>query len=118
MTWYSLDKINKEIAFDIVHKLEGKKRTTFLKTLDRNVRLTSVWSLEELTMIIYKEGFYVTFEGCRCKFSVFAYDRDGEFEIAERKPNDSKLHPLYITSGHTGESDFNDFLAEWVDRED
>ena len=118
MTSYPLDKNNKEIAFEIVHKLEGKKRTSFLKTLDRNDWLTSVWILEGLTMIIYKEGFYVTFTGTRCKFSVFAYDRDGEFEIAERKPHDSKLHPLYITDGHTDESDFRDFLAEWVARED
>ncbi len=117
MTSYPLDKINKEIAFEIVKKLDGKKRTSFLKALDRNDWLTSVWILEELTMIIYKEGFYITFTGTRCKFSVFAYDRDGEFEIAERKPHDSKLHPLYRTDGHTDEGDFKDFLAEWVDRE-
>lgn len=118
MTRYPMDENNKRIAFEIVNKLEGKKRTSFLKALDRNDWLTSVWILETLSMIIYKEGFYVTFEGTRCKFSVFAYDRDGEFEIAERKPHDSKLHPLYIADGHTDESDFRDYLAEWVDRED
>lgn len=118
MTSYPLDKINKEIAFDIVDKLEGKKRISFLKALDRNDWLTSVWTLDTITMIIYKEGFYVTFEGTRCKFSVFAYDRDGEFEIAERKPHDSKLHPLYTTYGHTDEDDYRKYLTEWVDRAD
>jgi hypothetical protein len=118
MTNYPLDNINKEIAFDIVDKLEGKKRISFLKALDRNDWLTSVWTLDTLTMVIYKEGFYVTFEGTRCKFSVFAYDRDGEFEIAERKPHDSKLHPLYTTYGHTDEDDYRKFLTEWVNRED
>lgn len=118
MTNYPLDNINKEIAFDIVDKLEGKKRTSFLKALDRNDWLTSVWTLDTITMVIYKEGFYVTFEGTRCKFSVFAYDRDGEFEIAERKPHDSKLHPLYTAYGHTDEDDYRKYLTEWVNRED
>lgn len=90
--------INNEMALEIILALKGKKFERLVATLDRNNYLTSCWDLSSGEMVVYKEGFYLTLEGTRCKFSVFAWDRDGEMEIADRKPVEGKLHRLYSES--------------------
>lgn len=61
-------------------------------------------------MTIYKEGFYIELEGCRSKFAVFAWDRDGSFEIAERKPDENKLSKLYVDNFKTDAFNFKEIV--------
>lgn len=86
--------INHEIAIDMINRMPDEKKNVLRKALDRNLILTSSRNLENGTMTVYKEGFYLTLEGTRCSFSVFAYDRDGEFEFT-RKPREDKLNKIY-----------------------
>lgn len=101
--------INKIIALEILHKLPENKLNVLRKALVRNYILTSSYDLEHGTLTIYKEGYYLEINGTRVKFSVFAYDNDGELIIAERKPHNSKLSKLYDDYMHFDESDF-DFI--------
>lgn len=94
MTNYSAE-VNNEIAMEMVSKLTGKKLMTLHKACERNMILTSTYGMGFAEMDVYKEGFYLTITGTRCKFSVYAEDRDGELVILDRKPNESKLHKLY-----------------------
>ena len=103
--------VNKEITLDILASLPEGKKQTLEKALDRNLCLTSSRNLEDGTLKIYKEGFYVRLEGTRCSFSAFAYDRDGKFEIAARKPRDGKLSFLYEQHLKFSEDDFRE-IAE------
>lgn len=98
--------INKEIALEILKKLPHGKKETLKRALMRNYILTSSYLLEHCNMAIYKEGFYLYFTGCRCNFRVFAYDNDGELNIASRKPNENKLNFLYADRLKFSESDF------------
>lgn len=104
-----MEKVNREIALAILDILPENKLNTLKKALDRNEILTSSYDLEEGELTIYKEGYYLELTGTRVKFSVFAYDNDGELVIADRKPHDSKLHKLYYDYGHFDESDFRKF---------
>lgn len=101
--------VNKEIIFDILHKLPENKMEVLKRALERNFTLTSSYILEHGNIRVYKEGYYTTLEGTRCSFSVFAYDRDGEIEISQRKPRENKLNFIYEESLHFSESDFRDF---------
>lgn len=103
--------INKEIVLDMLKKLPDKKLSALQNALERNQWLTSVKNLESCELIVYKEGFYLTLNGTRCSFSVFAYDNDGELSIQDKKPHDSKLHVLYRDYFHMNENDF-DFIKE------
>lgn len=86
---------NEEIALEMLKKLPEKKRATLVKAMERNFILTSEYYLSCGHMTVYKEGFYLELEGCRCKFAVYAKDNDGELEIMERKPNESKLNKIW-----------------------
>ena len=98
--------IGKEITMEMLSKLNGSKKDALIKALERNNSLTSTYGLSSCDMVIYKEGWYITLTGTRCSFSLFAYDRDGEIEIANRKPNESKLNKIYDTWFSMDESDF------------
>ena len=101
--------VNKEIIVEILSKLPENKKNTLKKALTRNEILTSSYVLEDAILTIYKEGFYVELDGTRTKFSVFAYDNDGELVIADRKPHKTKLHKLYDEFEKIDESDFMKF---------
>lgn len=104
--------INKEISLEILTNLPSKKKEVLVKALDRNFILTSSYVLEGGILAIYKEGFYLILDGTRVGFSVFAYDNDGDLIIADRKPNDSKLHHLYDDCLNFDESDFFKLIFE------
>ena len=87
--------VNKEIALEILKKLPENKKAVLEKALYRNFLLTSSYNLEFCDVTVYKEGWYLQFLGARCNFSVFAFDNDGEYIIADRKPAENKLHKLY-----------------------
>lgn len=102
-------KINKEIALEMLSQLPVNKINTLKNALNRNLILTSTYSLGQGALTIYKEGFYLTLDGTRARFSVFAFDNDGELVIAERKPHETKLHKLYEDWLKFDESDFGEF---------
>nr|DAG75260.1 MAG TPA: hypothetical protein [Caudoviricetes sp.] len=77
-----------------------------MKALERNNSLTSTYSLSNCDMTIYKEGWFIKLTGTRCSFTLFAYDNDGEIELANRKPVESKLNKIYDTWFKMNESDF------------
>ena len=105
--------ISEEITLDTIKALRGKKLERLLATLDRNSALTSTWDLVHGEVNVYKEGWYITLTGTRCGFSVFAWDRDGDIEIADRKPHDNKLHFLYTDSLHFGRCEIKQ-TAGWL----
>ena len=78
----------------ILDEMPENKKRVLLNALERNFELTSSWILEHGTLICYKEGWYITLQGTRCTFSVWADDNDGEL-IFHRKPNENKLHKLW-----------------------
>ena len=105
----SVRSINHEIATQIMLQLPDEKKATLEKAINRNFWLTSAAVLENGTIKVYKEGWYIQLFGCRSSFSVFAYDRDGEFEIA-RKPKENKLNFLYEQAIWFQERDYEKFI--------
>ena len=93
-------KVNKEIAKEIIKKVieDNKRKTTLENALDRNFMLTSSYNLEDLTLEIYKQGFYLILKGARCYYKVFAKDNDGKLELV-RKPK--KLDFIYSENDKT-----------------
>ena len=70
------------------------KQMSFARASYRNCYLTSEYTLRNAHLTVYKEGWYIEFEGCRSRFAAFAADNDGEF-VWKKKPVDSKLHKLW-----------------------
>ena len=93
-------EVNKDIAREIIKLVmeDNKRKITLEKALDRNFILTSSYNLEELTLEIYKEGFYLILEGTRCSYKVFARDNDGKLELI-RKPR--VLNKIYSENEKT-----------------
>ena len=89
-----MKQINKEIAREMLDRLSDQKKKALDAALRRNAILTSDYGLENATLTVYKEGFYLVLEGCRSRFAVWYFDRDGEL-IEGRKPNENKLHKFY-----------------------
>lgn len=87
-----MENVNKEIAREIIKLVmeDNKRKNNLKKALDRNFILTSSYNLEDLTLEIYKEGFYLILEGVRCSYKVFARDDDGKLELI-RKPRELNL---------------------------
>jgi len=99
------NNINYEIALDMINGMPEEKKKALRKSLERNWILTSSYIMESGYMVIYKEGFYLILNGTRCSFSVFAYDKDGEFEFA-RKPHENRLNKIYDDYLKFSEDDF------------
>lgn len=89
-----MKQINKEIAREMLDRLSDQKKKVLDAALRRNAILTSDYGLENATLNVYKEGFYLVLEGCRSRFAVWYADNDGEL-IEGRKPQENKLHKLY-----------------------
>lgn len=89
--------VAKETIKMMFQAMPEEKKEQFRKACSRNMILTSWYGLEHWMLRVYKEGFLVTAEGCRCKFSAWAFDHDGEL-VFGRKPSEDKLHELWGTS--------------------
>lgn len=90
--------INKALAKEMLNKMSQVKRTAYHNAVRRNLILTSSYDLEDVTMTVYKEGWYLVLEGCRSKFAIWYNDEDGEL-VEGRKPVERKLHKLYTDFG-------------------
>lgn len=97
--------INYEIAMDMLKEMPESKKETLKKALYRNWLLTSTYIMESGTLTIYKEGFWLTLNGTRCSFSVFAFDDDGVFRFS-RKPYEKSLNKIYDDDLRFSEGDF------------
>ena len=102
--WTTKNSINYEIAMDMLNNMPETKKQTLRKTLERNLYLTSSYSMDSGAMTIYKEGFLLKLNGTRCNFTVFAFD-DGEL-VLSRKPIEKKLNKIYDDSLKFSESDY------------
>ena len=80
-----------EMMFDAMPE---SKKEVFRKACYRAALLTSYYGLGFSTLSIYKEGYYLTMEGCRSSFAVFVKDDDAELSVV-RKPKDDKLSYLW-----------------------
>lgn len=98
----------KEFALDILRQMPTEKKALLKKCLERNCILTSSYIMESGEITVYKEGWYIVLNGTRCKFSVWAYDNDGEF-VFGRKPIEAKLHKIYSEFLKFSESEFKEF---------
>ena len=98
----SMFKNNKDLVQEIIEmvKKDEKRNKALENAIDRNGILTSDYTLPFLTIKVYHEGFYLIFEGCRCKYSIFAEDNDSYLKL-KRKPNENKLHLIYECNGDT-----------------
>ena len=105
------ENCNISIIKDMINNLPEVKKITLSKALDRNEILTTVRTLSNQTLVVYKEGWYLKLEGTRSKFSVWAWDNDGEFVI-DRKPNENKLSPLFEIH-EVNNSKLDDFFEDF-----
>lgn len=102
----NMEKVNIEIVKEILKTMPQTKKEQLKKALIRNFNLTSSYNLEDCTLTIYKEGFYLELNGARSSFKVFAKDDDGKLIITRKPQNISKL---YFETKKMNESDFIKF---------
>lgn len=104
----TIRQINEEITMDIINQMPDNKKQALKNALIRNSLLTSYYGLSLGYITVYKEGWLVQFDGCRCSFSVWAGDNDGEYTFG-RKPVESKLHKLYVMPLYDTDKYFENF---------
>ena len=86
-------ELNREFTKDILRAMPEDKKKVLVNALDRNCILTSYWGLDNQSVEVYKEGWYIKMEGCRSSFTMWVGDNDGEFVFGNRKPRKlSYLH--------------------------
>lgn len=100
-----MNKINYEIAREMLRNLPEYKKEQLEKRRDRQFKLTSDSVLHDVELIIYKEGFELICSGCRTQFTCYFKDNDGVLEFQKRRPNRNKLTLLY----EEGEYVYDDF---------
>ena len=89
----STRKFNKTFTMDMLRAMPEEKNKVLINALTRNDILTSFWGLGNQVVEVYKEGWYINMEGCRCSFAMWVEDNDGEFVFGKRKPKN--IHLLY-----------------------
>ncbi len=89
-----------EMIRDIINGMPEGKKEQLRSTLERNYLLTTCYDLPMVEIRTYIEGWQVILSGTKCRFSIWAFDRDGEFEYG-RKPVEKKLHLLHGEYGAT-----------------
>lgn len=90
----SWKKVVKDTIQMIFNEMPSDKKKVLENACTRNAILTSSYGLEHWVLSVYKEGFYIQGQGCRCTFSAWAKDDDGIL-IFGRKPKEDKLHYLW-----------------------
>ena len=112
-----MKEINRQIARQMLKGISNDKRCVLMNACNRNAILTSFYGLENATLAVYKEGFYLRLYGVRTEFKLWCFDNDGEL-IEGRKPKAKKLSPLYVDFGKTDEiCDLYDLLNPLFDPE-
>ena len=85
----------KFVEEELLPNMSESKRASLRAAMNRNFILTSEDNLCDVSLTVYKEGYYLEARGCRCRWSMWISDNDGEF-ICERKPVEKKLNPICV----------------------
>lgn len=83
---------------DLLREMPEDKKQVLRNACYRNLILTSYYGLDNQSVRVYKEGWYIEMEGCRCRFAMWVGDNDGDFTYGNRKPREDKLSYLYSFS--------------------
>jgi hypothetical protein len=89
-----MTQVNRDIAREMLEKMSAEKRNALTNACRRNALLTSFWGLENATLTVYKEGWYLELDGCRAHFAIWCSDNDGEL-VQGRKPAEKNLNKIY-----------------------
>ena len=92
-----MDRIhwNRAYTMEMLKDMPEQKKQQLAKALLFNDQHTSFYGFGYQCVEVYKEGWYIIFNGCHTSFRIWVKDNDGDFEYGHRKPNPSKLHCLY-----------------------
>ncbi len=79
------EEASKTMLDRILKEMPEEKKMQLRKQIERNGEFTSDYRFTRATVTTYTEGWYITIEGTRAGFSIFAGDNDGEL-VFGRKP--------------------------------
>lgn len=77
-------------ALELFRMMPDNKKSSLHNALSRNLEFTTSWGLELGELRAYENGVYITLQGTRCSFSVYAELVNGK-PVFKRKPPESKL---------------------------
>lgn len=105
---------NKEFAKELINGMPIKKKTVLANALYRNMYLTSFYGMNRQSVRVYKEGWYIEFEGTRSSFAAWVKDDDGTFVYGMKKPSEDKLSYLYSFDPDIWEHEFAELVRDTV----
>lgn len=77
-------------ALELFRMMPDNKKSSLHNALSRNLEFTTSWGLELGELRAYQNGVYITLQGTRCSFSVYAELVNGK-PVFKRQPPESKL---------------------------
>ena len=80
-------------ALELFRMMPDNKKSSLHNALSRNLEFTTSWGLELGELRAYQNGVYITLQGTRCSFSVYAELVNGK-PVFKRKPPESILSPF------------------------
>ena len=95
-------------ALELFRMMPDNKKSALHNALSRNLEFTTSWGLELGELRAYENGVYITLQGTRCSFSVYAELVNGN-PVFKRKPPESKLNPKFRSGLLFDAGDFNEF---------
>ena len=97
-----------EQALELFRMMPDNKKSSLHNALSRNLEFTTSWGLELGELRAYQNGVYITLQGTRCSFSVYAELVNGK-PVFKRKPPESKLSLKFRSGLLFDAGDFNEF---------
>jgi len=95
-------------ALELFRMMPDSKKASLHNALSRNFEFTTSWILELGEFRAYENGVYITLQGTRCSFSVYAEMVDGK-PVFKRKPPESKLNLKFRSGLLFDIGDFDEF---------
>lgn len=95
-------------ALELFRMMPDNKKSSLHNALSRNLEFTTSWGLELGELRAYENGVYITLQGTRCSFSVYAELVNGK-PVFKRKPPESKLSLKFGSGLLFDAGDFNEF---------
>lgn len=105
-------KFNHDFTIEMLQGMPREKKKVLNNALNRTNYLTSYYGLSLQNVTVYKEGWYIDFEGCRAGFKMWIGDEDGTFVYGKKKPINSKLNRLHSYDPEIYEADFVEIVKE------
>lgn len=88
------ERLCRSIVQQMFDAMDDKKKYAYEEACARVCYLTSHYGMSRYTLRTYIEGWYFEAEGCRTRYSVWAFDNDGELIIG-KKPKEDKLRFIW-----------------------